>query len=197
MDIERQLKLTLVRISFISFSTIKNIHHHHHQPIIDNMDKSPFDLLFQQSVPHILEKIFLNLDYDSFKSCLLVNETWRNLVNSEPFKRMGKSKFEEWLLKAASAGQADAVHHLLQLGAEPNIKGKGSGRTPLHWAAILNKIDIVRLLLDAGADPNSLDILERSPLYYSRILHNRTSMHIPNIVVNMLLDSGADPKLME
>ena len=184
--------LTLVWISIISFSTTIQ---YTTVEIINNMDISPFDLLFKKSVPHILEKIFLHhMDYDSFKSCLLVNKTWRNLLTSEPFKRMGKSRFEEWLLKAASAGQADAVHHLLQLGAEPDrFKGPCSGRTPLHWAAILNKIDIARLLLDAGADPNSLDILERSPLYYSRILHNRTSMHVPNIVANMLLDSGADP----
>ena len=150
------------------------------------MDKSPFDLLFQQSVPHILEKIFLNLDYDSFKSCLLVNETWRNLVNSEPFKRMGKSKFEEWLLKAASAGQADAVHHLLQLGAQPDrCTGESSGKTALHYAALFNKIDIVRLLLDAGADPNRKDKLRRSPLYYAGASSN--------VVFEMLLDSGADP----
>ena len=164
--------------------------------VINNMDMSPFDILFKRSVPHILEKIFLHLDYDTFKSCFLVNQTWRNLLTSEPFKRMGKSKFEEWLLKAAISGQADAVHHLLQLGAEPDrLKGKCSGRTALHWAAIFNKIDIVTFLLDAGADPNSRDILERSPLYYSRTLHYR--IDTPNIVFNMLLDSGADPKLIE
>ena len=135
---------------------------------INNMDSPPFDLLFKKSVPHILEKIFLDLDYDSFKSCLLVNKTWRNLLTSEPFKNLAKFKFEQWLLKAAMAGQADAVHHLLQLGAQPDrFKGKSSGRTALHWAAILNQIDIVKLLLDAGADPNRRDNYKRSPLYYS------------------------------
>ena len=157
--------------------------------VINNMDISPFDLLFKKSVPHLLEKIFLHLDYDSFKSCLLVNKTWRNLLTSEPFKRMGKSKFEEWLLKAAISGQADAVHHLLQLGAQPDrCIGESSGKTALHWAALFNKIDIVRLLLDAGADPNSRDNFRRSPLYYAGASSN--------VVFEMIFDSGADPELM-
>ena len=163
--------------------------------IINNMEVSPFDLLFKQSVPHILEKIFLHLDYSSFRSCLLVNKRWKQVFisGSETFKRMGKSKFEEWLFKAAMTGQVDAVHLLLYLGADPDrYMGKYSGKTALHWAATLNRIEIVKLLLDAGADPNRWDTYKKSPLHYAVNCSKTRS-----IVVKMLMDSGADPNLRD
>ena len=61
------------------------------------MDISPFDLLFKRNVPHILEKIFLYLDYESYKSCLMVNKRWNQFLTSDSFKRIGKSTFDRWL----------------------------------------------------------------------------------------------------
>ena len=50
-----------------------------------------FDLLFNRNVPHILEKIFLNLeDYDSFKACQDVCIAWRALFSSEAFKKRAR-----------------------------------------------------------------------------------------------------------
>lgn len=50
-----------------------------------------FDLLFNKNVPHILEKIFFNLeDYDSFMACLDVSKAWRGLFSSELFKKRAK-----------------------------------------------------------------------------------------------------------
>ena len=41
---------------------------------------SNFDKFFLRNVPHILEKIFFSLDYMSFKTCMRVNKTWRDLL---------------------------------------------------------------------------------------------------------------------
>jgi cytohesin len=43
---------------------------------------------------------------------------------------------------------------LIKSGADVNMKNNG-GRTPLHAAVLRNRIDIVRLLLESGADPNA------------------------------------------
>ena len=40
---------------------------------------SGFDLLLQKNVQLIREKIFLSLDYDSFKQCLKVSEAWNEV----------------------------------------------------------------------------------------------------------------------
>ena len=89
---------------------------------------SPFDLLFRKNVPHILEKIFLYLDYESYKSCLMVNKRWNQFLTSDSFKRIGKSTFDWWLwdllLKENPFHLSydlifyDDVYHLLQLGAD-------------------------------------------------------------------------------
>ena len=151
------------------------------------METSAFDLLFKRNVPHILEKIFLSMDYDSFKSCLMVSKMWNQLLTSESFKRKGKSRFDKWLFKAAVAGQVDSVHLLLQLGAEPDkFMSQNSGRTALHWAVTLNHIDVVKVLLDRGADPNRGDIHERSSLHYAARNFGCRD------VVNMLLNKGGD-----
>ena len=53
-----------------------------------------FDILFSQNVPHIPEKIFLSMDYQSFKNCLKVNNEWRGLLTSERFMSKAKSTFK-------------------------------------------------------------------------------------------------------
>jgi len=58
----------------------------------------------------------------------------------------------EWtpLLNAVHTHQREAVVTLLRLGADPDI---GGGLTPLIMAAGYGDTDMVRLLLDRGADP--------------------------------------------
>ena len=48
-----------------------------------------FDTLFTSvNMPHILEKIFFSLDYDSLKACRQVNGAWRQLLSSDKYQRM-------------------------------------------------------------------------------------------------------------
>ena len=152
---------------------------------INNKKKSAFDMLFTRNVPHIHAKIFLSMDYDSFKSCLMVSKTWNQLLTSESLKKMVKSKYDVWLFDATKAGEADVVCRLLQLGAKPDkFRTRKFGRTALHWAASYGYKNVVKVLLDGGADPNIGD------------KHGRTSLHhaAGNMlcVVKMLLDKGAD-----
>ena len=65
----------------------------------DTMDQCAFDKLFTKSVPHILEEIFLSLNYNSFKTCLNVSRTWRKLLTSDSYQAKGKLVFHDDLLK--------------------------------------------------------------------------------------------------
>ena len=60
---------------------------------------SNFDTLFSKNVPHILDKIFLSLDYESYKDCLEVSNDWRGLLTSESYKTRGKSVYKEEILE--------------------------------------------------------------------------------------------------
>ena len=42
-----------------------------------------FDQLFIKTRPHILEKMCLSLDFESFKNCLEVNKAWKDTLKSK------------------------------------------------------------------------------------------------------------------
>ena len=62
--------------------------------------------------------------------------------------------------------------------------------TPLHVAALLGKMDHVKALLNAGADPNAKDFTGRVPLHYAASSSN------PRVIV-LLLDAGAQVNVLE
>ena len=82
-----------------------------------------FDILFSKNVPHILETIFLSLDYESYKNCTEVSNEWKVLLSSERYKSKGKSLFkreikkdEITLMSAANMGDIYGVRRLLATG---------------------------------------------------------------------------------
>jgi uncharacterized protein len=66
---------------------------------------------------------------------------------------------------AAFFGQPDAAEFLLARGAEVDARGRGwMTGTPLHSAASARQADVVRILLEAGADPNAVQSGGWTPL---------------------------------
>ena len=59
------------------------------------------------------------------------------------------------LVHAAGTGNRPAVELMLRLGFPVGVRSEEFNETPLHAAAWYGKADIVRVLLDHGADPNA------------------------------------------
>ena len=55
---------------------------------------------------------------------------------------------------AAGAGSAEGTKHLLDGGAEIDARAGDAQQTPLMFAAAADRADVVRLLMENGADPN-------------------------------------------
>ena len=158
-------------------------------------DVPAFDKLFSKSVPHILEKIFLSLDYKSYKACLEVNTSWKELLASESYQKKGKSWFktdisrdEDQLWHQASFGKIEEVRRLLSSGML-NVNCSGSSTrnmtTPLLEAADRGHKEVVTILLEKGAKPNKVHQSGKTPLL---VAVDRGH----NEVVKLLLDAGAD-----
>ena len=154
-----------------------------------------FDLLMDKNVPHILEKIFISLDYESLKSCNQVSHTWNKLLKSEYFRETIKwvyyeeLKEEEIQLREASGnGDTEEVRRLLSSGMlDVNAVWGEASLTPLGKAAQMGCENVVKLLLDSGADPDKADDYETStPLHQASRSGHRD-------VVKRLLDGGAHP----
>ena len=150
-----------------------------------------FGTLFNKSVPHILEKIFFSLDYDSFKSCRKVCKTWNILLSSESYQvRSGemlveKNDNEKKLCYHAKMGNLEKIRDLLARGVDPNCL---SGR-PLNRAINYGHPDVVKLLLDAGADP----ACDGKNYLYMVVSWERLWMFEKASMAKMLLDAGALP----
>lgn len=91
-----------------------------------------------------------------------------------------------------SARDVQAVRSALQHGADPNGVPDQLSMPPLHWAVVLGIPEIVKLLLDAGADVNYLDYHRRTPMHYAAMGLTKGSCQHCLEILDTLSSGGAD-----
>ena len=166
------------------------------------MGSCAFDALFARSVPHLLERIFFALDFDSFEACSRVNQTWEDLFRRSYAKTFGeklaemlieKQRNERQLWIAARQGNEEEVRRIISSGgkmdfncmlADPHNQEFRNQETPLHNAVQSRCVEVVQLLLKSGADPNRASGRGLTPLY-SAAVHGDVKL------ARVLLDGGA------
>jgi ankyrin repeat protein len=91
------------------------------------------------------------------------------------------------VFEASALGDVDRLAELLQLRPGAARDRSADGFTPLHLAAYFGKVDAVRVLLDAGADPNAVGTgwMRGTAVHSAVSARHRT-------VVGVLLGAGAD-----
>ena len=88
------------------------------------------------------------------------------------------------LVEAVKAGDASAVRALVERGADVNLR-LVDGSTALHWAVHHEALEIVDLLLKAGADAAAANRYGAKPLVLASTNGNAA-------IVSRLLEAGAD-----
>ena len=158
------------------------------------MELSIFDKLLSKNVPHILENIFLFLDYESYKVCLEVCVVWQKLLMSKTCQMKAKSVFHKEILldelnlwNAAKDGNKEEVKKVLaSVLVNPDNGVSNSWSQPAISAAAKNgHTDIVQLLIDRGADINKRDIFGKNSMYYAT---ENGKVHTVQVLMNL----GAD-----
>lgn len=86
---------------------------------------------------------------------------------------------------------AQEINALIKAGANPNAVDNRHELLALDWAATRGFVDTVRLLLEAGADPN----LQNSVCLFNVIKFNDTSDEEKESVLRLLLEAGANPSI--
>jgi len=97
------------------------------------------------------------------------------------------------LYYASTFGLAETVEDLLRNTSVMfllDAAGSRFGGTALHGAALREHLDVMYLLLEAGADPNKADLNRISPL------HTAAEYGNPD-VIEMLLAAGANPYALD
>ena len=156
-----------------------------------------FEMLFTRNVPHILEKIFFSLDYESFQTCFKVNSTWNELLSSESYQKITtkmlieKEKNEKKHWDISDLGKTSKVKQLVSAGGWMNINcvaGQDQS-TPLYQAAWHGHTDVVQVLLDEGAETDKANNFGSTPLLKASYGNHKE-------VVQLLLRGNADLKKM-
>jgi len=109
------------------------------------------------------------------------------------------------LYKAIKDNDVKSVYRII-LDDNDNISAKSlikdlNGATPLHYAVILGRKEIIQIFLNNGANPNIKDNNGGTPLHYAAIVGIKKidrffSLFYDNkTMVQILLDNGANPNI--
>ncbi len=130
----------------------------------------------QGQVPEVRQLLAQGLPADVVRGALVAG-----LEQGDEHGRLLSCKIGIW-------SDLETIRKLLAAGADPSHSEKGSGLTALHWAAAVRPVasQAVRLLLEAGADPNRIDAGGSTPLHRAAAPGENTAEG-----VRMLLQHGA------
>lgn len=100
------------------------------------------------------------------------------------------------LFDAVEKGDAERLNDLIKQGVDLESKNDRN-ETPLHVACFFGQYELVKLLLDNGANINAEDEKDRTPLYSIAAVHNypwlsRYKHKDHPAIVKLLVDVGAD-----
>ncbi|XP_062334931.1 cyclin-dependent kinase 4 inhibitor D [Osmerus eperlanus] len=76
----------------------------------------------------------------------------------------GLNSYGRTPLQVMMMGSTPVALLLLQAGADPNIRDRHTGTTPLHDAARMGFLDTVKILVKFYADPNARDNRDCQPI---------------------------------
>ena len=86
-------------------------------------------------------------------------------------------------------GDVITVDRMLREGMPVDVSG-GNGFTALHYATLFDRTDVIKRLVDEGADVNRQDRWYKDTPLHMAALYNNTE------AVRLLLDNGADINLI-
>lgn len=94
-------------------------------------------------------------------------------------------QFDNMFLQACKNNQKGVVQTFLKRGGVNVNKRDETGNTPLIYACIKNSRDIVKLLLENGADSGLCNINSRAPLHFAAETGNKE-------IIALIVEAGAD-----
>ncbi|KAJ0033806.1 hypothetical protein NQD34_000913 [Periophthalmus magnuspinnatus] len=81
----------------------------------------------------------------------------------------GLNRFGRTALQVMMMGSLSVAQTLLKHGADPNVRDRSTGATPLHDAVRTGFVDTARLLIEFQADPNLRDNKNLRPIDIAKL----------------------------
>jgi ankyrin repeat protein len=151
---------------------------------------TPYQAALMRGMPDIAELIAAKGgdttplgEFEQFQSACMRGDLEMALELAPEYLGVDPAKDHELLCRAAGNGNVKAVQTMLAVGFELTSL---DGHTPLHMAAFRGHKDVIRILIDAGADTRLRDPVYNTPPFV-HAMHN-----FQHETVALLLDHPMD-----